>query len=502
MTIHEPASLSTLPPEIILYILSHLDMKNDWFSLAMACRRVSTVAVPELDKYNATLGRNYAFWYACVLNNPVMLLRHISIDATIVNRHFTHNFLHQKTKSMFGRSMSPLTVAIKAGQGGIVQLLLANGADANLPDQAPAPKSLVLWYPINWAVASHHEDSVAIIGMLKNHSANLDQVPKDWRVKVAEYPKGMKCAPIFRLLLLDKPRRKSWHTTQLTSCEMYNDDFKKIQDLRLRQLKALLEGGADPNKRYDWDYVTPVFFLLTSLANYKPEFYFPDRLMLSHEKEAQASMVNDIVASFLNTLRDFGAYTHGLGNTYFYKERLAREISVQFPETPLHTACRLNDLHKPLIYWFLRNRSNINTLGKADNSPLMAYCDSDFKDMYQFRKFLKRRPNINQRDMHHWTALHCLCANRRLQSQVKEQAVRMMLNMGADPTAVHKDGKTPADEIPVDKPPKRQGSANETESPSNSYDPHHAMREMLHDAAKEWEERRNKGRQQLSLKPK
>ncbi|KAI0533363.1 hypothetical protein GGR58DRAFT_487024 [Xylaria digitata] len=500
MTIYEPASLSTLPPEIILYILGSLDMKNDWFSLAVTCRRVSIVVIPELDKYNATQGENYAFWYACVSNNPAMLLRHISMDATVVNRHLTSNFSHPKTKSIFGRAMSPLAVAIKAGQSGIVQLLLANGADANLPDRAPAMMNLVLWYPINWAVASRHEGSVAIIGMLKDHSANLNQVPKDWsRGVVYEYPKGMKCAPIFRLLLLDKPRQNSRRSAQLTSCEMYNDDFKKIQDLRLRQLKALLEGGADPNKRYDWDYVTPVFFLLTSLANYTPGFYFPDRLMLSHEMEAQASMVNDIVTSFLNTLRDFGADLHGLGNTYFYNEKLAREVSVQFPETPLHTVCRLNDRHKPLIYWFLRNGSRINTLGKAANTPLMAYCDSDFKDMYQFQEFLKQDPDINQRDMHRWTALHCLCANRRLQSQVKEKAVRMMLDMGADPTAVNKDEHTPVDEIPVDKPPQKQSSGDETESPSNPYDPHHTVREMLRDAAKEWEEMRNKARQQPAL---
>ncbi|TGJ84143.1 hypothetical protein E0Z10_g4625 [Xylaria hypoxylon] len=513
MAMHEPTSLSVLPAELILDILGSLDMKRDWFSLARTCRRVSNVVVAELGKYNANEGNNYAFWYACVANKPTILLRHISLDVTVVNRHFTCNFMNPRIKFAFGQFMSPLAVAIRAGRGGIVRLLLANGADANLPDREPASKQCVLCYPINWAVDSKHDSSVAIIKMLKDHSADLNQVPKDWGKRRDEYPKRMKCAPIFRLLMLDKPPRRP-HSSQPTSCEMYDNDFKKIQDLRLLQLIALLEGGADPNKRWDWDFVTPVFFLLASLAAYTPSFYFPNRLMLSHEEAAQASMVNDIVASFLDTLRDFGAHVHGLGNTYFYNEEEARAISAAYPETPLHAVCRLKDRHKPLIYWFLRNGTHIDVLGKASNTALMAYCGSNFKDTDQFQKFLRRRPVINHRDILGRTALHDLCANRLLQPQVKEKAVRMMLDAGADPTAVSDEKRDPTEELdfvtgsnnaydeaanPTAVRNERRDSAQKIDPRIGRYDPHHTLREMLHNAAEKWKELNQKNEERLVL---
>ncbi len=447
MTICEPAGLATLPPEIILGILGYLGSKRHWFALARTCQRVSHVVVAELDKYNAKEGQNYAFWYACVANKPAILLRHISHDAAVVNRHFTCNFTIPKLEIPMGQFMLPLAVAIMAGKDGIVQLLLANGADANLPDQAPVSPNRVLWYPINWAAASKNKSSVAIIRMLKDHSADMNQVPKDWIKKRAEYPRGMKCAPIFRVLLLEKPRRTSLRSTQPTSCETYNNDFKKIQDLRLRQLKALLQSGAEPNARYDWDRVTPVFFLLSNLAVYVPSFYFPDRLMLYHEAETQAAMVNDIAASFLDTLRDFGADVHALGNLYYYKEKTARAISFNYPETPLHAVCRLNDRHKPLIYWFLRNGAHIDDLGEAGNTALMAYCGANFKSVDQFQRFLGCRPAINHQDILGRTALHDLCANFWLFPQVKEKVVKMLLDMGADPTVVSGEGHRPGKEI-------------------------------------------------------
>ncbi|KAI1182672.1 hypothetical protein F5B17DRAFT_175917 [Nemania serpens] len=447
MAIHEPAALATLAPELVLTTLGFMDSQKDWLALARTCQRVSSVVVSELDKYNSTKGKFYALWYACVANKPDILLRHISHDATVVNRYFTRSFRLKSQGLRFGQHMTPLAVAIIAGRDNIVQLLLANGADASQPDRRPVLKNQVLLYPINWAVASAYESSVSVIKMLKVHSADMNQVPKDFFKGVSEYPRGMKCAPIFRLLVLEMPRRPTSRHEPLTSCEKFNDDLRKIQDLRRRQLVALLQSGADPNKRYDWDLVTPIFFLLTCLSTYTPTFYFEDRLMLRQEGDAQADLVNNIVTSFLDVLRDFGANISGLGNLYFYKEPVARKISAAYPETPLHAACRLNDRHKPVINWFLRNGVPINSLGLAQNTPLMAYCGSKFTDVSMFQEFLDGGAMVNHQDILGRTALHDLCANLELQSQVKEKAVRIMLDMGADPTVLNYEGRVPVDEI-------------------------------------------------------
>ncbi|KAI0412503.1 hypothetical protein F5X98DRAFT_354684 [Xylaria grammica] len=387
--------------------------------------------------------------------------------------------------------MSPLSVAIVAARSDVVELLLANGADANLAGLVPisadsAAGNHMLWYPIHWAVASKHKNSVAIIKILGDHSANLNRAPEECsETKHRHYPQVMKCAPIFRLLMLDKPRRTPEYSEQVTSCEMYNEHFEKLQHLRLRQLKALLEGGANPNQPHGGEFLTPVFFLLTRLAAYTPNFYFSNRLMLSHEEEAQASMVNDIVASLLDILRDFGANIYGLGNTYTLNQfGMPHRTTAAALETPLHAVCRLNDRHKPLIDWFLRNGTDINVLGDADTTALMAYCDSNFKDTDQFQTFLKRRPVLNHKDKDGRTALHHLCANRALQPQVMEKAVRMMLDAGADPTALSKANRAPWGEMEI--PVKKSGGSADV---CNAHD---TTLKMLRSAAKAWRKREKK----------
>ncbi|RWA09880.1 hypothetical protein EKO27_g5221 [Xylaria grammica] len=486
-----PANLSHLPPELILMILNALKRRRDWYFLARTCRYIAHIVVPELDKSNTREHYNYALWYACVVNNPTILLRQISLDATVVNRHFVRNFVHRRVKYAYGQSMSPLSVAIVAARSDMVELLLANGADANLAGLVPisadsAAGNHMLWYPIHWAVASKHKNSVAIIKILGDHSANLNRVPEECsETKHRHYPQVMKCAPIFRLLMLDKPRCTPEYSEQVTSCEMYNEHFEKLQRLRLRQLKALLEGGANPNKPHGGEFLTPVFFLLTRLAAYTPNFYFSNRLMLSHEEEAQASMVNDIVASLLDTLRDFGANIHGLGNTYTLNQfGMPHRTTAAALETPLHAVCRLNDRHKPLIDWFLRNGTDINVLGDADTTALMAYCDSNFKDTDQFQAFLKRRPVLNHKDKDGRTALHYLCANRVLQPQVMEKAVCMMLDAGADPTALSKANHAPWREMEI--PVKKSGGSAEV---CNAHD---TTLKMLRSAAKAWKKREKK----------
>ncbi|KAJ8127497.1 hypothetical protein O1611_g6138 [Lasiodiplodia mahajangana] len=313
--------------------------------------------------------------------------------------------------------------------------------------------------------------------MLKAHSANVNQVPQDLTGGGFECAKGIKCAPIFRVLMLEKPRARSSRSRQPTSCETFNNDLQRIQGVRLRQLVALLENGADPNQRYDRDFVTPIFFLLTSLGTYMPSFYFESWLMLSDEAEHQTNLVNEIVVDFLDTLRDFGADISRLGNIYYYKEHLARSIFAAYPETPLHAACRLNDRHKPIIHWFLRNGVSINSLGRAESTPLMAYCGSKFTNLDQFRQFLRCKPLINHQDILGRTALHDLCDNYGLQPQVMEKAVRMMLDRGANPTLLNNEGRAPGQGI---------------ESTARRITPYEDVLLMLQDGCKKWEKWKQK----------
>ncbi|KAI0427488.1 hypothetical protein F5Y09DRAFT_350372 [Xylaria sp. FL1042] len=475
MAIQEPACLVTLPPEVLLGILGQLTRKRDWFALARTCRGISRVAAAELDKSSMNEERDYVFWYACVANKPVMLLRHIAHDATVVNRQFRGSYVRERLISQSDWLMTPLSVAIIAGRDGIVQQLLDNGADANLPDKSVTwSNHHVPGYPMIWAVSSRHKSSVAIIKMLTDHSADVNQVPEPWIKELKRrghrYPGIELSVPIYHILQLSKPLRRYMHSTRPTSCEQYNHDFKKILDLRLRQLKALLQAGANPNAPHKWEAMSPIFFLLDRVAFYEPSFYFSDKLMLSHEEENQASMFNDIVILFLDTLRDFGADVRALGNTFFYRKRMGHSFSPIYRETPLHAACRLKDRHKLLIYWFLRNGAHIDDLGGDKNTPLMAYCESRFKSIDQFQEFLSYSPDINRRDNLGRTALHYLCANRWLQPLVMENAVRMMLGAGADPTAVSNKGLQPVQEVDL---------------MDGLYD---VVLEMIHDASVEWKQ--------------
>ncbi|KAI0505608.1 ankyrin repeat-containing domain protein [Xylaria bambusicola] len=498
MATRNVTTITSVPPEVILDILSHLKKKRDWFALARTCRHASVVIVPELDKFNSDEGLDYAFWYSCVASNFAILEPYIARDRAVVNRHFTRDFTNKRMKFPCGKGMTPLAVAILSGRDLVVQLLLRNGADPNLPDRAPMSPNSVIWYPINWAVASKHESSIAIIKMLKDYSANINQEPGSWSPtegideSPVEWHRGMKCAPIFRLLLLEKPHRSSSLRKQQTSCEMYNKDFKTIQDIRLRQLRALLECGANTSLREEEGGSTPVDYLLQSVMFYQPCFYFSDKLMLSHEEEEQARLVNNIVISFLETLREFGVDTTTQLDSFGY--------------TLLHVVCTLTDRHKPLIHWFLRNGADINRSAINGDTPLMEYCHSRMRSVDMFKEFLSYRPRVNHRNTQCQTALHFLCANSSVPAQVQEKAVRMMLDAGANPTAETKQGVTPAYEFAMQKMHDARASAEvipdleEVEKfvAENLFkDDDEGVWKMLKDAEEEWKEHeiKKKGRQ-------
>ncbi|KAI1432783.1 hypothetical protein GGR50DRAFT_562349 [Xylaria sp. CBS 124048] len=444
------ASLKTTPVELLIQILGHLDNKRDWAALARTCRRISHITVPELDKYNFKHGKNYALWYACAKDKRTILNRILALDPTYVNQYFRASFRHEHLNKVFGNNMTPLSVAIVAGHHRIVRSLLEKGADPNLCDRKPVMGNRVCRYPIHWAAASTHVSSVHIIDALGSYSADMNKKP--WAKSGPDVfrPKGMLCAPIFQVLLLDKPVRHHLLRDAPSSAEQFDADLQTLHALRLEQLRMLLTHGADPNARYSWDSVTPVFFLLDSLDNYRPSFYFSDFQSSQPEKDAQVAIINKITMSFLDLLYAKGADIEALGHAVFIGDT-ARLIAHDFPEMPLHVACRLDDEYRPIIQWFLDHGAAINALGVAACTPLMAFCGSWFQDTDMLRRFLRAgagsKKAVNHQNILGMTALHELCANQGLLTTVKHRAVRLLLACGADPTVISHEGRTPADEI-------------------------------------------------------
>ncbi|KAI1174853.1 hypothetical protein F4777DRAFT_579592 [Nemania sp. FL0916] len=343
---HEQSDLTALPAELMLKILGSLS-KKDWLALARTCRRLSeSLVVPELVKFEVTQGQYFGLFWACTANKPAILTHHIALDPAVVDRHFARKFDDEKTRYPWGFGMTPLTVAIAAGCKSMVRDLLASGADPNRFDLQPPHWREVVWNPINWAVSLENESSVAMIQILAGHGADMNQAPRDLTSGVSEYPWEYICAPIFKLLRLDKPHLPLCEEgDSLPIGEQFNKDLRGQQELRHRKLVALLEGGADPNARYGQSPMTPTVFLLTNLSNWEPSYYSPDTPLYGHDAEAQANIVNGIVIAFLSTLRHFGAEIYAPGSKHLDQE-LAENS-----ETPLAIACRLPTCHKPVVHW-------------------------------------------------------------------------------------------------------------------------------------------------------
>ncbi|KAI8629807.1 ankyrin repeat-containing domain protein [Xylariaceae sp. FL1651] len=448
--------LPALPVELLRQIFSELQTQADRSHLAQTCRRVSLLLIPELYTHDAKYDDHHALLWACESNKDKLLEDLIRRDATIVDRIFTedHSYHGRRITSKY---LTPLITAIRASSTMCVFILLKNGANANLPDQEPVEGHRARWYPINWAVGCRTSRSIPIIKMLKKRGADINQIPR-WPERIPGYiypdifssaSPGLDLPPIFRVLLFEKPRLPQSRYNELTDATSFNKDFKKLLALRNKQLKHLLENGADANAKRNIGGVefkqTPVFFLLLQLQWFSTSFYFPDVLKLRHEENTQAQIVNEMSVLFLNTLKDYGADIH---------MRVAHMPKPPLRETtPLLEACALPDPHRPIIHWFLDNGVSINTPNAGGRTPLMSYCDARYgsaiRDLEQLEAFVKRGPCLNARDSDGRTALHKLLLNRDLRPLVREKAAKMLVKRGADPTIANNWGELPGQESKV-----------------------------------------------------
>lgn len=477
MSTPEPVGLASMPPEVMLEIISYLPRRRDWLSLARSCQHVSSIVTAELTKYSLTVtgDRSYSCWYACVHANLDLLRRHLAHDPNVVHYLFPRETFqsmtgHRDSGDGFrlvrssnkwkpdGNEMTPLAIAVIAGNYTVVQELLAKGANPNRTGAEPSSTGL-LRYPIHWAVCSRKSNSIAIIKALGKYSANLNTEHRDLDIGmgIGQMWRGESCAPIFLLLMLQKPRAR---TQGQTTCEMFNHDFQQLQKFRLQQLTALLKSGADPNIKYPETDMTPVLFLLSSLNEYSPSFYFSSILQTREEEREQSEIVSDTVISFLETLHSFGSDLNKSGDTFTYRsspttymyrvpEEFDRNIFLR-GRTPLLMACRLHDDYKKfLIPWFIVNGARTDMLTAEGTTMLMEFCQSRFADISLFKKILTIRdhPHINFTGPQGRTAFHYLCANPRITPRVKVQAIKLMFSIWADPTLVSEEGHTPCGEI-------------------------------------------------------
>ncbi|KAI1809418.1 ankyrin repeat-containing domain protein [Poronia punctata] len=453
-----------MPYEILLDILASLVKKRDWVALARTCRLLASLVVPELDRSNARDRGNFALWYACLKNKTAVFQRLISHDPTTknwINRHFPLSHYCSKRGRSLGRGMTPLTVAVFGEKKRMVGLLLANGADPNIPDKEQVLGHPAQWYPINYAVAYGTEASAHILKLLVAHHADVDQEPiisasmsgPRERQPILSHgveSLGFQCAPIFRVLNVQEPALRHSRRAQPTSACTYDEDLMTILTTRNLQLQILLQNGADPHQRHRYCHSRPLFYLLSRLDHYEPVFYYSHECILSHEIDAQRQKVNEKVISLLCTLGSFIDISE-LDAPYYSAPlgRRGRHIPDATRTTPLHIACAFSDCHKPLIDWFLLNGALINATDDEGKTPLMLYCGSYVNDKGLFRNFILAGADVNIRDKDGDTALHLLCSNRHITSIAKEMAIKLMLKKGADPKIRNNRGELPSNVLRV-----------------------------------------------------
>jgi len=453
-------NVDTLPTELLLNILGNLRRKRDWLALGRTCRRLSSVAIPELDKYNAGEGNNFALWYACRRNSVHVFNHLVGLDSQTqnwINRHFTVSFYCRSRGAWLGKGMTPLNVAILGDKGEIMAVLLAFGADPNIPDNVALLTRPARWYPINYAVARATMESVVILRFLLKAGANPNQEPIVSTPVIMQSERqptisrdgveslGFQCAPIFRVLdVQEAVIRQSFRARQGTESDTYDSHLEAALDMRNRQLEILLEAGADPTLRHKLCQSQPLFYLLSRLDRYMPTFFYSPNAQTIDDINNQCRKVNKKVMSFLSTLRNYVDINELDMPIYSMPRCRERRHGIDLiPVTPLHFACELPDRHKPIVHWFLRNGASIDAPDRDGKTPLMAYCTSKFANTDQFMDFVRAGANVHARSNDGTTALHALCRNRMITGATKELAVIFLLCLGADPRMENDAGQRP-----------------------------------------------------------
>ncbi|KAI0390778.1 ankyrin repeat-containing domain protein [Xylariaceae sp. FL0594] len=425
--------ITTLPPEILLTVLYGMEEKQDWLNLAKTCRRLADVVLHELYRYIQSQGDDYALWYACYHNNVDGFLRLVTQDGQTqnwINRHLGYNCLREDyLLYSLERDMTPLCVAVAHEGVEMVEMLLAHGADLEIPELTPRDVRPACWYPIHYAVLRPTLKSKAILSSLLKAGANPDRVPlyrqevtsthllsdRQPRVEALGESRGAQCAPIFRVL--DLPAQ--------TAFNIGNEEFQ-----------ILLKAGADPAATHTWCNSRPAFYLLSRLDRLRSSTPMTD--LTQH-----LDLITKHVILFLTTLREYVDISKldapGYSQPQFLGAHDGRKRT-----TLLHFACELDVENRNLIFWLIEeNGISINALDEDGRTPLMSYFRSGVYTIDVLQDLVRSGANVQAQANDGTTALHELCKSQPVYGIVKSQALYILLQLGADPRVENAAGERP-----------------------------------------------------------
>ncbi|KAI0599016.1 ankyrin repeat-containing domain protein [Biscogniauxia sp. FL1348] len=457
---------SSIPVETLLHVASYLTL-SETFKLAKVCRGTYECLRTVIYKRDAGENDQYALWFACVHNRMDTLQRVLDYKTHDINRYFERDHIPKARRAMsgFGKHQTPLIVAIRTCNHCIVKALLRSGANPNIPDKMPVQSLKRCWFPVNWAMTITNESKwTRVIKMLAKENANLDQSPvisSDHQqqheaesieisdssvVMIRESSQGglryqlrlfEESAPIFQLLKFVTPKTTTEHENRPTTALEYNEDFKVTLSGQARRLKLLLELGANADVRQPGLYQTPMFYLLVKLLDWEPRFYFHPSIASAQEKSQQHTVLAQAAVATLSQLRSYGADTKA--------QCPYQDFGGTETVSLLHLACKLYSRQGGAIIvldWLLKNGADINATSTTGRTPLSFLCRNPPDNLGIIRQLVKMGANVNHQNLEGSTPLHELWVPSTTWNP-EIQLVKMLLQLGADPSIRDQHGRTP-----------------------------------------------------------
>ncbi|KAI5923979.1 ankyrin repeat-containing domain protein [Camillea tinctor] len=355
-------------------------------------------------------------------------------------------------------------MAIRLDNPHIVQTLLRNGADPNIPDEVPLELHGKSWFPINWAtVIANDYHWAKVVKMLTQAGANINQSPvissnqqqhqpqsiEDSISSVLKITKKSKdsfgygirqyrdFAPIFQVLNFAGPKPSRQQCKRPTTAPEYNDDFTRILYPRVQRLKHLLDLGAIPDLRQPGIYQTPMFYVLIKLLAFEPEFYYPTYMASSEEKHEQFVIASKATVAIMRLLKGAGADPK---EQCPYQNQGTTEAF-----SPLHLACMIHskrDGGRLVIDWLMRNGADIDATTTTGRTPLALLCHMPPDNLDCIKYFVQMGADVNHQDVKGATPLHLAWTRQGIWDPQKD-VVKLLLNLGANPSIRNKAGQTP-----------------------------------------------------------
>ncbi|KAI1502461.1 ankyrin repeat-containing domain protein [Biscogniauxia marginata] len=434
---------SSIPVETLLHISSYLK-QPERARLARTCCGSYNTLIATLYEHDARKKDQHALWFACATGRMDILRRVSSFKLYDPNHYFVRNHrvkIHRtRNLPILGKQQTPLIVAIRQGNHSIARELLRLGANPNTPDRMPTGGTRQCWYPINWAVYSTTKLSswTKMVSMLVEANADINQAPTTPVRHPRQWEVPSDVAPIFQVLNLGPPIPSREQRRRPTTGGEFNDDFKAVLRQRLKQLKLLLDLGADTNIRHSETHQTPLFFILSQLLTWSPTFYFDIGIASTREKDEQSFIVIMAVEDILVELKRHGAEVNTM---CAHEDWGAADIC-----SAIHIACRLYEKHKnhkAIVEWLIQNGADVNATDSEGNTPLILLCRIIPIDIGIIGHLIRMGVDVNHQNRRGETALHEVWSRYRTWIPQQEGVIKKLLQWGANPSIKDNGGCTP-----------------------------------------------------------